>query len=354
MAIVVSMLNLVPGGMGGSETYARELLGEVARSDLDASTLVAPVAAGFSGLVPEQVAPEYRTGRSDTARARGLALGLLRRRSLARRTAHASVIHFPFSVAVPAPGPGQASLVSVLDMQHHDLPELFTRLERAYRRLAYDRSALKADAVVTISHFAKERVVHHLGLDPGRVHVAHLGVRPEEFKHRNQAREMFLLYPARAWPHKNHRALFAAFSILRRRNPSLRLVLTGAGKAQLPPVPDGVEVRGQVGRSTLVALYAKAGALVFPSRYEGFGLPIIEAMSSGCPVAAAAAGSLPEVAGDAAVLFDPLDVEDMASAVEAAMDRALELQARGLERAALFSWRSCADAHLQIYRALGG
>lgn len=353
MAVVLSMLTLVPGGMGGSETYARELLRELAGSDVEVSTLVAPAAAGFSVGVPEQVAPEYPTGASTRARSRALVLGTLSRRRLSRRIAHADVVHYPFTVPVPPRRPEQRSVVSLLDVQHHDLPGMFSRSERAYRRVAYDRAARQSDAVITISHFAKQRIVHGLGIDPAKVHVAHLGVRTEEFVAWPERRESFLLYPAKAWPHKNHATLFEAFRIIRRRHPTLRLVLTGASAGDLPAVPDGVEVRGQVTRSELLRLYGLAAALVFPSLYEGFGLPVIEAMASGCPVAASAAGSVPEIAGDAAVLFEPLNAEGMADAVTAAIDRSNELRRSGLQRASAFTWEACTAVHAGLYARLG-
>lgn len=355
MSVVISMLTLVPGGMGGSETYARELVRELGtRDDLEISTLVAPVGRGFSPCLPEQVAPEYPTGSANAQRAKALVVGSLRRRSLARRTASASVVHYPFTVPVPPRGRGQRSVVSLLDVQHHDLPSLFSGPERLYRSITYDRAARRADAVLTISEFAKARIVKQLGISPESVHVAYLGVRGEEFTPQLGPRDQFLLYPAKGWPHKNHARLFEAFRILRRRQPRLELVLTGASKEELPGVPDGVEVHGQVSRSELVDLYGKAAALVFPSRYEGFGLPVVEAMSSGCPVAAADAGSLPEVVGDAGVLFDPEDAEDVARGVEETLDRATDLQGRGLVRARTFTWSACADVHAEAYRRLGG
>lgn len=353
MTVVLSMINLVPGGMGGSETYARELLRALREKAIDVSTLVSPAAENWSDGVPEVVAPEFPTGRSTVARARGIILGTVRRRALARHVLGAAVIHYPFTVSLPPANSGQRTVVSLLDVQHRDLPELFSRLERGYRSVAYDRAARRADAVITLSEFSKQRIVHHLGIEPARVRVAHLGVRPEEFTSSHEARENFLLYPARAWAHKNHAGLFRAFRHLRRNHPSLRLVLTGATAQELPYLPVGVEARGQVSRDTLVSLYGRAAALVFPSRYEGFGLPIVEAMSSGCPVAAARAGSIPEVVGDAGVLFDSDDELDTALGVEEALDRSAELRQRGVDRARQFNWSACADVHARLYSELG-
>jgi glycosyltransferase involved in cell wall biosynthesis len=118
-------------------------------------------------------------------------------------------------------------------------------------------------------------------------------------------------------------------------------------------VPEGVEARGRVSPDDLVALYRRAAALVFPSLYEGFGQPPLEAMACGCPVACSNTASLPEVVGDAARLFDPLSVEDMAAAIEEVLDVPDEWAARGLERAKLFSWDECARRHEDVYRELG-
>ena len=132
--------------------------------------------------------------------------------------------------------------------------------------------------------------------------------------------------------------------------PDLRLVLTGEG--DFGPLPDGVEARGRVSRDELVGLYRGAAALVFPSLYEGFGMPVVEAMACGCPVACSNATSLPEVAGDAARLFDPLDADDIAAAVHDVLrDREPWIE-RGLARARHFTWDACARAHDEVYREL--
>ena len=102
----------------------------------------------------------------------------------------------------------------------------------------------------------------------------------------------------------------------------------------------------------LVELYRRAACLVFPSLYEGFGLPPVEAMACGCPVAAAAAGALPEVCGDAAVLFDPYEPEAIAAGVEEALSRSADLRKRGIDRAKTFTWDETAHAHDRIYAAL--
>jgi glycosyltransferase involved in cell wall biosynthesis len=245
-------------------------------------------------------------------------------------------------------------VLTLLDVQHLDLPQLFPRGERAFRRLAYDRAARAASHVVVISEWVRDRVVERLGLDPDRVHAVHLGVDHERFTPDPAlAREPFLYYPARPWPHKNHARLVDAFTLIRDVRPELRLVLTGAGQEQ-QGLPDGVEALGDVPLAERISLYRRAAALVFPSLYEGFGLPPIEAMACGCPVACSRAGSLPEVVGPAAVLFAPEDPAAIAAGVLEALARSSELSALGLARAATFTWDATARAHDRVYELAAG
>ena len=349
--VALSMLTLVPGAMGGSETYARALTREFAgSSEVGAIAYVAAIGAGFSEGVPERVVDGVGGGASTRSRLTTLAQTRWRRRAIRTSWADADVVHYPFTVPAPRPAAATPVVVSLLDVQHLDLPGLFSRAERAYRRRFYDAAARSADVVVTISEFAKSRIVTLLGIDPARVIVAPLGVDLAEFEPNAGAREHFLLYPARGWPHKNHAALFEAFSRLRADDPTLRLVLTGGGLESLGALPPGVEARGLVGRGELRELYRTAAALVFPSLYEGFGLPPLEAMASGCPVAASRAGSLPEICADAAVLFDAHEPASIAAGVQEAIARGDDLRERGLARARSFTWAACASAHVHAYR----
>lgn len=353
--VALSMLTLVPGGMGGTETYARELSRELAGSTrVSASVLLPAAATGFAPDLPEALAPEITPGPSTGARLRTLVASVRYRARLLGRAPSDAVLHYPFTATVPLPRRGHRVVQSLHDVQHLDMPHLFGVAERLYRRLYYDRAARRADAVITISEFTKQRIVHHLGVDPQRITVAHLAVDTEAFVPQLGPREHFLLYPARGWAHKNHARLIEAVRLLREDDPQLRLVLTGGGMDGLGPLPDWVDARGNVPRAELLELYRTASCLVFPSLYEGFGMPPIEAMASGCPVAASSAGALPEVCGDAAVLFDATDPRAIAAGVRAALADAVRLQQRGLERARVFTWAACAAAHEDAYLAARG
>ena len=348
MRVGLSLLTLVPGISGGSETYARELaraLARVGRHEYEA--LVPTIAPDAADGLAAAVATEYRASTTTPGRLLAMGLAAARPGRLRGRLAAADVVHYPLTV--PVPPVRTQTVLTLLDVQHLDLPAMFPRGERLFRRIAYDRAARRASRVIVISEWVRGRVVERLGLDPGRVHAVHLAVDHERFTaDPTVARENVLYYPARPWPHKNHARLFEAFALLRRDHPELRLVLTGAGH-DAGRLPAGVEALGDVPPAERVALYRRARALVFPSLYEGFGLPPLEAMACGCPVAASSAGSLPEVVGDAAALFDPHDAEAIAAGVDEALRRADELGALGRERAARFTWDSTARAHDTVY-----
>ena len=352
VVVGISLLTLVPGVVGGSETYVRELCRALARvGELEYRTFVPSIAADAADGLPSRTVPEYRAGRTMPARVRAMTLAAIRAERVrgGLELDRLDAIHFPLSVMLP-PVEHPPAVSSVLDLQHELFPEFFSRAERLYRRAAYGWTVRRSRLVITISAHAAATIVERLGVDPGRVRPIHLGIDHERFRPGDEPRDEFLLYPALGWPHKNHARLFEAFALARRTRPGLRLVLTGYDGA----APDGVEVRGRVSTDELAALYRRAAALVFPSLYEGFGQPPLEAMASGCPVASSTGGSLPEVVGDAARLFDPTSVEDMAAAIADVLDDPRPFVERGLDRAAAFTWDECARRHEAVYRELAG
>jgi glycosyltransferase involved in cell wall biosynthesis len=345
----ISLLTLVPGELGGSETYVRELLRGLGRvGEHEYKVLLPPVAPdGAEGLTAE-IATEYRHAQTILERIVAMGMAAARPGPLRARLEDARVVHYPLTIRIPPVE--KPSVVSLLDVQHLDLPQMFSRSERRFRSVAWDRSARGAQRVIAISEFVRLRAIEKLGLDPERVRAIPLGLDHAELTPGAGEREPFLLYPARRWPHKNHERLFEAFALLRRERPELRLVLTGGG--DFSDAPEGVEARGHVPRSEVVSLMQNASALVFPSLYEGFGLPPLEAMACGCPVASSNAASLPEVVGDAARLFDPHDPSSIADAVRDVLADPQPWAERGLARAAQFSWDETARATDAVYAEL--
>jgi len=316
----IALLTLVPGVSGGSETYARSLVDALGRVGEHEYRILEPT--------------EVR--RSTAGRVAAMARGLLRRET------GLDVLHYPLTV--PVPRTTAPSVVTLHDLQHLDLPHLFSRAVRTFRAVAYHGAARRASAVIVPSEFVRDRVVEALGIEEERVRAIAHGIDHARFHPGDESREPFLLYPARPWPHKNHPRLFEALALVRRERPDLRLVLTGEGSYDR--LPAGVEARGRVTGEELATLYRRAAALVFPSLYEGFGQPPLEAMASGCPVACSDLPALREVCADAAAYFDPFSPESIAAVSLDAIGRDA---GAGFERAARFTWEASAGAHDAVY-----
>ncbi len=264
------------------------------------------------------------------------------------------------------------------DLQHVHLPELFPEEELAAREAVYPDLCRRAACVVAGTHWGREDLIRSYGLSPSRVRTVYLApaidayppLAPSEVleaRRRLSLPDAFALFPAQTWPHKNHRTLLEALALLRREGgPVVPLVLTGREGRSFPEVRARIAELGLAGQVTSLgflpepdvrAVYASARLLVYPSLFEGFGMPILEAMRLGVPVAASRATSLPEVAGDAARLFDPTDARDLAAAIRDLWDdpaRRDALAARGRTHAARFTWRKTATTFRALYRMVGG
>ena len=263
----------------------------------------------------------------------------------------------------------------------HDLswlryPETHPRDRVRWIERGMPRVVEEAAAIIVDSEFVRQEVLSCLGVAPGRVHAVHLGVSPA-FRPRS-AQEThdslqglaldhgeYLLTVGTIEPRKNVAHVLAAYArlpaALRDRYP---LVVAGARgwraeglEKELRLLAERGRVRflGHVADGDLRALYAGAAAFVFASKYEGFGLPPLEAMASGIPVIVSDRASLPEVVGDAAWTLDPERPDETAGRIEALLgdpDSRAQLARRGIERAALFTWDACARATLDVYRAI--
>lgn len=220
----------------------------------------------------------------------------------------------------------------------HDLiplrfPEWVHPRTRSQNLAKYAHAARTCDVIVTISSFTADDIADRLGFARERIAVAYPGV-DERFTPEGPRREGdYVLMLAPNDPRKNHANLAAAMEIVRARKPELELVAPG-----------------HVSDEDLPGLYRGAAAFAYPSFFEGFGIPIVEAMASGTPVVASSHPSLDEAAGDAAVRVDPESPEAIAEGIERALAERESLSARGLEHAKRFTWRACGEAHLQGFK----
>jgi len=264
------------------------------------------------------------------------------------------------------------------DLQHLHLPNLFTPRERLKREKLYRTFCDQAQMVVALSRWGKRDLITHYQLPDEKVAIVPLSSvldaypTPQEsdlitIRERYSLPGRFLFYPAYSWPHKNHIGLLDALALLRDRERLTVSVVFSGGQgaffdtlrqyAQKRQLGDQVRFVGFVPPTELVGLYRLCSGLIFPSMFEGWGLPILEAFASGVPVACSTVTSLPEVAGDAALMFDPHDIEQIAAAVARLwQDGNLRstLISRGAQRARAFSWQTTARLFRAHYRRILG
>lgn len=253
-------------------------------------------------------------------------------------------------------------VLSVHDVSYARHPEWYPYRRDPLRRWFYRRSAQRAAAIITISEFSRQEIEAAYGIARDRIIVTPLGVS-DIFRLRQSGEEVrppFLLHVGDLHARRNLGIVVRALARLPQPRPTLVLAGVDRGlaepllaEAQRLGVGDALDLRGRVSDEELVTLYQRCAALVYPSRYEGFGFPLVEAMACGAPVIAARASAIPEVAGSAAMLLDPDDEAGFADAIARVLTEpafAADLRARGLARAAQFTWRETAARTLEAYR----
>jgi len=348
----------------GMRRYTNELFGALALVDPLLSIVAIGAPAGLAVPCGIEVGP--------TARALPTNLGwMLTGLPRAARSARLDLFHAP-SYTAPFGGP-RPLVLTIHDISYERHPEWYPYKRDPVRRAFYRYSARSADRVITDSQFSKREIVEVYSLRPDSIHVVPLAAAPA------LSAGPLLPLPS-AWPQqyvlhvgdlharRNLPMLARAVAAVRSRNSAwatLGLVLAGVDRgtgADLQRLSDKgggaaplVTFAGTTAEPLLLALYRSAAALVYPSRYEGFGLPLLEAMACGTPVIAARTSSIPEVVGDAAVLLDPDDEPGWISAIERVLEDAPHrdrLRNAGLSRAREFSWRRTAEETARVYRDL--
>jgi glycosyltransferase involved in cell wall biosynthesis len=270
------------------------------------------------------------------------------------------------------------SVVTIHDCIHLMFPQyLPNRLSHAYARLSIALAARRANRVLTVSESSKRDILRFVDVPPEKINVIYnsyderFGVEPKEedtvrVRERYQLHDPFVLYAGNVKPHKNLERLIEAFHLVRNRGlDRLKLVLIGDEISKYTALRRAVHrhqlhqyVRflGYLPGETLAVMYRLAGVFVFPSLYEGFGLPPLEAMASGTPVVTSNVSSLPEVAGNAALLVDPYDTISIADGIHRVLtDDGLnaDLRRLGLARAKQFSWETSVRRVREIYGQVG-
>lgn len=284
----------------------------------------------------------------------------------------ADVVHFPTQNGVPTRAP---FIYQPWDLQHRHLPQFFTAGERRRRDVVY-RSLCGAAAVVVVpTQWGKQDLIETYAIDEMKVSVVApsasvLSLSPASTEAEILAARAvvgpaeYALFPAQAWPHKNHTTLIAAIALLRERGTDVVVVCCGAtdpdavdalkAEARSAGVGDLLIFPGYLPQHLMRPLYESARCMVFPSLFEGWGLPVIEAFELGIPVVTSHRGSLCEVAGEAAEICEPTSPESLAEAIARVWldeGRRASLAEQGRARAARLTWSSIGDSYRAIYRS---
>lgn len=382
MKVLVNSLAVPSCRQGGAGFYTSTLIDGLSRAESVECTALASagVAAELGELAPAAtvVVAEERS-RSAPRKAIDQALAIHRPWQLdlgfGGQAPDADVTHWPIAfMNGPIADRGGARVLTIHDLQHEFFPQFFSHRDRLLRRVRWRPSARAADHVVTISEFSRRTICERFDLPGERVTAVPLAMRktleldparaklPAEIAGSGP----WVLYPASPLPAKNHVRLLEALALHRDRSKDdLRLVLIGPTMHSWEPVEQaiaahGLEQRvirlGHVDEATLAAMYERTAGLIFPSLFEGFGLPVLEAMAAGCPVALSDAGSLPEIAGGVGHGFSPEDTEQIAAGLEwlAELDpgQRAEQAAAGRERAAQFTLERLIDGTRAVYEGL--
>ncbi|MGZ8632084.1 MAG: glycosyltransferase family 4 protein [Actinomycetota bacterium] len=359
-----------PGGIG---TYVRELAPALTAADPTLELM--PFRSRFDGSGPPEawlrrLPPVVEVPRS--IRALYPRWALTGRPALPAPLGRADVVHATNPAAVAPARRGQQLVVTVHDLAFLRYPDLFPRGWRILFRAGLRATARRAGAVLVPSAFTAMELREHTDVDAARVHVTPLAASPatapsgdvEAVLHRLGVPRPYVLSVGTLEPRKNQARLVRAYRRLAADLPHA-LVLNGSDgwldeelRRELAAEGPGRVVRTRdLSGADLDALYRGADAFAYVPLYEGFGLPVVEALARGVPTVAADASSIPEVAGDAAVLVDPLDESAMELGLRRVLnDAALadDLRRRGPERAAGFSWAETAEATLRVYRHVVG
>jgi glycosyltransferase involved in cell wall biosynthesis len=352
--IGVNALYLIPGGVGGTEIYLRELLAALARVDTANEYFVFTNRETGADLVPRQanfhckpqaVHARFRPGRI-----------LWEQIALPLEATHYR-LNVMFNPGFTAPLLAACPLVTVFhDMQHKRHPEHFRWYDLPFWRLLLWASAHRSQCLIAVSEATRADLVHYYRLPPERITAIPHGVEPRFFSLGRAHIESYVLCVSTLHPHKNLDRLIRVYG---RHKHRFRLVLAGMRGfdtrslerliAELG-LADSVRLTGWIAREELYRLYEHALAFIYPSTFEGFGMPVLEAMAAGIPTACSDIPPLREVAGDAALFFDPLNEDAIGAALDLiTTDSALRgrLAEAGPVRARGFTWEKTAIVTLR-------
>jgi glycosyltransferase involved in cell wall biosynthesis len=353
--IGINALYLIPGGVGGTEVYLREILSGLGRIDTHNEYFVFTNQETSSDLIPKQANFQWKP---QALNARNRPARILWEQTILPLEASRYQLDVLFNPGFTGPILAPCRCVTVFhDLQHLQHPEYFRWFDLPPWRFLLWAAAHQADHIIAVSHSTKTDLQKFYGLPPERITVIHHGVDARLFELRREHTEPFVLCVSTLHPHKNLERLIKAYG---RQKRDFRLVLAGLRGFHtevLEQLIEGmslqnqVKITGWVSREDLFALYDQALACLQPSTFEGFGMPVLEAMAAGVPLACSNIPPHREIVGETVLTFDPVDENALAAALEQiTTDTDFRQQSvwRARERAREFTWERTAQETLRV------
>ncbi len=353
MIIGVNIENLYPGKIGGAEQYVRNLINAMGKiEEIELAVFVNNIA--FSSFQDSESIKIYEIdNKTDKEAQLNFYIDYMK----------IDIMFCPLFFLAPE-NCSIPSVVSILDVQHEFFPQYFSKKVLSEIKKSTRSTLDKATSIITISQFSKDTIIDKYNIPADKIAVTYLSadgcfdsdINQDSLKKiNNSIASNYIFYPANTWPHKNHITLLKSYSILKEKyGTNLKLVFTGDGKQQKESIEkyindsnlkNDIIYLGYVDQKDMPSVFANATIMVFPSLFEGFGIPLVEAMKSGVAIACSSCGSIPEVVDDCALIFDPYNTEDIAEKLNI-LENDKELRAmlisKGKERTKIFSWKKCA------------
>ncbi|MGD0339228.1 MAG: glycosyltransferase family 1 protein [Bacteroidota bacterium] len=369
MKILLNLLHLTSERLGGSWTYSINLVHGL-EAFTDEHEIIVLANKKIAGLLGQTETRLFTVEIESENRIKRIAWENIKLPGIVK-SIKPDIFHGPANTLpenLPCPG-----VVTIHDFQYKYYPENFPFLRRQYLTWSIPRSLRRAEHVIAVSNFTKKDAVRFVHIPDNKIsiiyeaglnaHESESSYGDEEILIKNKISTPFLLSVGSSLPHKNLLRLIKAFARVANEIPQ-NLILVGEefgyGSAlqtmidqELGSNQTRLHHIGFVDRKDLITLYRKADAFIFPSLFEGFGIPLLEALQSGCPIAVSNSTSLPEIGGEAAIYFDPLNVDEMALSIRnIALDSTCrsKLQKLGYKQALKFSWDTMASETLDIYK----
>jgi glycosyltransferase involved in cell wall biosynthesis len=350
LRIGVNALYLIPGGVGGTEIYLRNLLQALAEIDhVNEYHVITNKETGTDLVPPAPNFIQQHTGVRATFRPFRMVWEQTGLPAAARRLK----LDCMFNAGFTAPVFTACSNVTVFhDLQHKLHPEHFRWFDLPFWNLFLYWAVKKSEILVAVSDTTKQDLMRFYKPPESKIRVIPHGVEREFFEIQNQPDRAnpYLLCVSTSHPHKNLDRLIRVFGEFRKLHPEYRLVMAGVRGFQaefLEKIADQhIQFTGWIPRAELYELFRSAAGVVYPSTFEGFGMPVLEAMAAGVPLACSSIEPLHSIAGNAAFEFDPLDSNAMLDSMNRLITEGDRLIAPGRERASQFTWRAAAEKTL--------